>query len=69
MYELRAENLSITIRNSNDFVIPTPLLSQTECHPYLMFSKLWSDFSNNDIKIIRNHVQFNAALKNRVHTR
>ena len=60
----RAENFSITLRNSDDFYIPTPLLSQTERNLYFLLPKLWSDFSNNDIKIIRNHVQFNAALTN-----
>ena len=62
--EWRAENFSITLRNSEHFYIPTPLLAQTERHPYFLFPKLWSEFSNNNIKIIRNHVEFNIALKN-----
>ena len=62
--EWRAENFSITLRNREKFYIPTPLLAQTERHPYFLFPKLWSEFSNNNIKIIRNHVEFNIALKN-----
>ena len=62
--EWRAETFSLTLRNSENFYIPTPLLAQTERHPYFLFPKLWSDFSNNDIKIIRNHIEFNVALKN-----
>ena len=60
----RGENFSITLRNSDDFYIPTALLSQTERQPYYLFPKLWCEFQNNDIKIIRNHVEFNVALKN-----
>ena len=36
----RGENFSITLRNSDDFYIPTALLSQTERQPYYLFPKL-----------------------------
>ena len=34
------------------------------CKNHHTSPKLCTEFSNNDIKITRNHVQFNAALKN-----
>ena len=37
--EWRAENFSITLRNSEHFYIPTPLLAQTERHPYFLVPK------------------------------
>ena len=59
----RAENFNFNLRNSDDLYIPTALLVQTECHPLFLFPRLWSEFTNNDIKIIRNPKEFNSALK------
>ena len=59
----RAENFNFNLRNSDDLYIPTALLVQTERHPLFLFPRLWSEFTNNDIKIIRNPKEFNSALK------
>ena len=47
----RAENFNFNLRNSDDLYIPTALLVQTERHPLFLFPRLWSEFTNNDIKI------------------
>ena len=47
----RAENFNFNLRNSDDLYIPTALLVLTERHPLFLFPRLWSEFTNNDIKI------------------
>ena len=60
----RAEEFTLNLRNSDDLYIPTALLAQTERHPLFLFPRLWSEFNNNDIKIIRNSKELNSAQKN-----
>ena len=59
----RADNFSFSLHNSKDLFIPTALLSQTDCQPYFLFPRLWSEFDVPAIKIIRNVTEFNNALK------
>jgi len=54
---------SMPLRNNDDFYIPFARLTQTANHPYFLFPRLWDDFKQENIKILRNKVEFNKELK------
>jgi len=51
------------LRNSANLYIPPARLVSNEKHPYHLLPKLWSDFNVNEIKIIKNKIEFNYKLK------
>ena len=59
----RAGQDQIELRNNEVLNIPFARLSSTERHPLCSFPKLWSSFANEQIKFIRNIVDFNTQLK------
>ncbi len=61
---LRGFGSNYILRNSNDLYLPTANLSSLEQHPYFTFPKMWHNFNNNDIKFIRDKLEFNFKLKN-----
>ncbi len=53
----------IELRNANDIHIPFARLSSTMQHPLTCFPRLWHDFEDDQIKFIRNRLEFNKKLK------
>ena len=51
------------LRNSDDIYIPVSRLSHFENFPLYSIPKVWQNFSNENIKIIRNKLEFNFKLK------
>jgi hypothetical protein len=57
------EDLNLVLRNSANLQIPFARLSTTRRQPLVLLPKLWCEFRCEDIKIIRNKLEFNAKLK------
>ena len=56
-------NLAYVLRNSNNLYIPAPKLNSLCQHPLFLFPKLWHEFPDETIKIIRNKLEFKIKLK------
>ena len=56
--------IQYTLRNRENFYIPICRLTSLDNHPYFLFPKLWQNFDNEDIKIIRDKLEFKVKLKN-----
>jgi len=54
---------STPLRNIDDFYIPFARLTQTANHPYFLFPRLWDDFKQENIKSLRNKIEFHKELK------
>jgi len=50
-------------RNASNFNIPHNRLTSTDCHPLYLFPKLWDNFNEHSITIIRNKLEFGSKLK------
>ena len=62
--ERRAEEMHHCIlRNNNLLYVPFVRLSTLSKHPLVNLSKTWLDFNNENIKILRNKIEFKAELK------
>jgi len=61
--EMHAGSFTTVLRNSDDLYIPVAMLKQSEKHPLYLFPKLWSEFDNENVKILRDTSMFNVALK------
>ncbi len=59
----RAENVSMVIRNHDEFFVPTSRLKTYGNFPLYSFPKLWLNLQSDSIKIIRNVYEFNLKLK------
>jgi hypothetical protein len=59
----RAENVSMVLRNHDEFFIPTSRLKTFESFPLYLFPKLWVNFPTENIKFICNVHEFNLSLK------
>jgi hypothetical protein len=59
----RAENVSMVLRNHDEFFVPTSRLKTYENFPLYSFPKLWLNLQSDSIKIIRNVYEFNLKLK------
>ncbi len=51
------------LRNSDDIYLPTSRLNSFERHPLYYFPKIWTNFTEYDIKIQREKAIFNSMLK------
>ncbi len=51
------------LRNSENLYIPQSRLANSSKQPYFYLPLLWSNFTQHEIKIIREKSQFNLALK------
>ncbi len=56
-------NAHLVLRNHDMLYVPPSRLSTTAKHPYFNLPKTWTEFSNENIKILRNKLEFNHALK------
>ena len=61
--ERRQEEVYRTLCNNNQLFIPFTRLAKLSKHPLIIFPKTWVEFSNVDIKIIRNKIEFKIKLK------
>ena len=59
----RDSNFEITLRQNNDIDIPFARLSSSDRRPLVNLPRLWQNFSEENIKIIRNRPEFNQKLK------
>ena len=59
----RDSNFEISLRNENEFAIPFARLSSSDKRPLINLPRLWQNFSDESIKIIRNRPEFNSKLK------
>ena len=59
----REEELRIVLRNSESLHIPFVRLTSSTKQPLVNLPKTWSLFSNEDIKILRNKLEFKSELK------
>jgi hypothetical protein len=57
------DDLNIVLRNSANLQIPFARLTMTRRQPLVQLPKVWCEFRNEDIKIIRNKLEFNMKLK------
>ena len=56
-------NLAYVLRNRNNLYTPAPKLNSLCQHPLFLFPKLWHEFPDETIKIIRNKLEFKIKLK------
>jgi hypothetical protein len=62
--EIRRDGaLEITLRNRDDINIPFARLSSSSRQPLVNLPRLWENFRQEDIKIIRNKLEFKSKLK------
>ena len=54
---------SYQTRNFDDFYIPLSRLSSVDKLPIMVFPRLWNNLRLNDIKILRNKLEFKSKLK------
>ncbi len=59
----RAEDFHINLRNNDDFAVPFARLNLTERQPLTHFPKVWLNFQNENVKFIRNKLEFKEKLK------
>jgi len=64
-FETRRQNLNIyhALRNSDNLYLPFARLTSSSKHPFFLFPRLWQNFNEESIKILRNKIQFNSNLK------
>jgi hypothetical protein len=62
--ERRGDENRAVRRNDDDFYIPLSRLTLSDKLPFISFPKLWNSFPNNEIKFIRNKLEFNRKVKN-----
>ena len=53
----------MNLRNNDDYDVPFARLVSLERQPFTKLPKLWIEFENENIKIIRNKLEFNKKLK------
>jgi hypothetical protein len=62
--ELAAENMpNLRNRDYNDLIVPFSRLAITERFPLSSFPKAWNDFTEFEIKFLRDKNEFNCKLK------
>jgi hypothetical protein len=61
----RAEDFHINLRNNDDLAVAVPFarLNLTERQPLTHFPKVWQNLKNENIKFIRNKLEFKQKLK------
>jgi len=60
----RSETVSMVLRNHDEFYMPTSRLHSFDNFPLYSFPRSWVNFQNENIKFIRNVLEFNLSLKN-----
>ena len=61
--ERRSENSRYILRNSDELTIPFTRLATLIKHPFINLPKSWIEFKNENVKILRNKIEFKIKLK------
>jgi len=61
--ERRNKDIQITLRNDQLLTIPFVRLSSSMNQPLFKLPRLWLDFKDENVKIIRNKIEFKLKLK------
>jgi hypothetical protein len=59
----RANMFEITLRNNNQLNVPFTRLTMSNKMPLVNLPRTWENFNEEDIKILREPVEFNLKLK------
>ena len=59
----RADQVEIKLRNDDLYFVPLARSNQISRMPLIIFLRIWTDFEDEDIKFIRNKLEFNLKLK------
>ena len=62
-HERRNEDIQITLRNDQLLTVPFVRLTSSTKQPLYMLPKTWIEFTNENVKIIRNKSEFKTLLK------
>ena len=57
------DNSHHILRNSSDLTVPFTRLSSLSKHPLVNLPKTWLEFKNENVKILRNKIEFKIHLK------
>ena len=58
-----AGQIQYALRNRENFYMPISRLSSLDIQPYFMFPKLWQEFDDENVKILRDKTEFKSKLK------
>ena len=61
--ERRSENSRHILSNSDELTIPFTRLATLIKHPFINLPKTWIEFKNENVKILRNKIEFKIKLK------
>ena len=61
--EERRTEIHHILRNSDDLTIPFTRLASLSKHPFVNLPRTWIEFKNENIKILRNKIEFKISLK------
>ena len=61
--ERRNEEIQITLRNDQLLTVPFVRLTSSTKQPLFLLPKTWLEFTNENVKIIRNKLEFKTSLK------
>lgn len=53
----------LNLRNQEDYFVPSSRLTQFDNFPFYAIPKIWNNFENHNIKILREKQEFNYKLK------
>ena len=59
----QAGEIRYALQNRENFYLPICRLTSLEKHPYFMFPRLWQEFDNENVKIVRDTCEFKTKLK------
>lgn len=62
----RNEDRQVTqrrLRNFNEVFVPFARTAQTEKLPLTSFPKIWTEFEQNDLKLVRSKIEFKIKFK------
>jgi hypothetical protein len=54
------------LRNRENLHTPFVILASSSIQPLVVLSKTWANFTNEDIKILRDKIEIKAKLKEKV---
>jgi hypothetical protein len=61
--ERHREDFVLALRNSENLHVPFARLHSSSIQPYIKLPRMWAQFENEHIKILRNKLEFNGELK------
>jgi hypothetical protein len=61
--ERHREDFVLALRNRENLNVPFARLQSSTNQPLIKFPRMWAQFDNEDVKILRNKLEFNKELK------